>query len=349
MRRLILLLALLGATLIFASSGIVLAASTTPDTAKERLKSTAEHTETQQDIPVASVAEGGNERIAFSNDATGDHDVYTMRPDGSDLKNLTNSPGVDDYHVHVSPDGSQIVFERAPTAGFEADIWVMNADGSGLHQITNHPANDRHPSWHPDGERIVFMSDRDAASPWPIGDMDLYVVNAADGSGLVRLTNASGDEARPKYSPSGTKISYTKRRDTGDLSGFSIHVMDSDGRNDRQITPDAMEAAGNDWSPDGNRIAFHDNFCIIRQPTCSSNIWVVKSNGKGMKQLTFDSGGAYNLEPTWSPDSRRLAFEHGADYLSMTDIYVMNTDGTGVTNVTETPTVHDFLADWGAD
>ena len=146
MRRSILLLALLGAPLIFASSGIVLAASTTPDTAKERRKSTAEHTETQQDVPLASVAEGGNERIAFSNDATGDHDVYTMRPDGSDLKNLTNSPGVDDYHVHVSPDGSQIVFERAPTAGFEADIWVMNADGSGLHQITNHPANDRHPS-----------------------------------------------------------------------------------------------------------------------------------------------------------------------------------------------------------
>jgi dipeptidyl aminopeptidase/acylaminoacyl peptidase len=160
MKRSILLLALLGATLIFATSGIDLAESTTPDT--------------QQDGPVASVAEGGNERIAFSNDSTGDHDVYTMRPDGSDQKNLTNSPGVYDYHVHVSPDGSQIVFERAPTVGFEADIWVMNADGSGMHKITNHPANDRHPSWHPDSERIVFMSDRDAASPWPVGDMDLY-------------------------------------------------------------------------------------------------------------------------------------------------------------------------------
>lgn len=288
----------------------------------------------------ASEAEGGNDRIAFSNNASGDYDVYTMRPDGSDLKNLTNSPGVDDYHVHVSLDGSQIVFERAPAVAFAADIWVMNADGSGLRQITNDPANDRHPSWHPDGERIVFMSNRDG------GDFDLYVVDAADGTGLVQLTNAPATEARPKYSPDGSKIVYTKRQDTGDFSGFSIHVMGADGRNDRQITPDAMEAAGNDWSSDGNRIAFHDNYCR----TCpSSNIWVVKANGRGMKQLTFDSGGAYSQEPTWSPDGRRLTFERGADPLSMTDIHVMKADGTGVKNVTETPTVNDFLADWGAD
>ncbi len=291
----------------------------------------------------ASATEGGNDRIAFSSNATGNYDVYTMRPDGSDLKNLTNSPLIDDFHVHVSPDGSRIVFERAPTAGFAADIYVMNADGTGLRQITNHLANDRHPSWHPDGERVVFMSDRD-------GDMDLYVVNAADGSSPVQLTNAPATEARPKYSPNGTKIAYTKKTTAGNSGGFSIHVMDADGTNDRQITPDAMEAAGNDWSPDGSRIAFHDNYCIVRLVTCtSSNIWVVKPNGKGMKQLTFDSGGAYNQEPTWSPDSRRLAFEHGANSLSMTDIYVMNANGSGITNVTRTPTVIDRLADWGAN
>ena len=292
------------------------------------------------DADSAAKTEDGNDRIAFSNNATGDYDVYTMRPDGSDLKNLTSSPSLDDYHVHVSPDGSRIVFERAPTVASEADIWVINADGSGLRQITDEPANDRHPSWHPDGERVVFMSDRDG------GDFDLYVVNAADGYGLVQLTEAPATEARPKYSPDGNKIAYTKKKDIGDFSGFSIHVMGDDGRKDRQITPDAMEAAGNDWSPDGNRIAFHDNYCR----TCpSSNIWVVKSNGKDLKQLTFDSGGAYNQEPTWAPDSRRLAFEHGADPLSMTDIHVMTADGTGVTNVTHTTAVNDFLADWGAN
>ena len=74
----------------------------------------------------------------------------------------------------------------------------------------------------------------------------------------------------------------------------------------------------------------------------------MKSNGKGLKQLTFDSGGPYNQEPTWSPDGRRLTFEHGADPLSMTDIHVMNADGTRVTNVTQTLTVNDRLADWGA-
>ena len=86
MKRSILLLALLGATLIFISSGMVLAESTTPDTDKKRQKSTTEHADKQQSVPVASAAEGGNDRIAFSNDATGDRDVYTMRPDGSDLK-----------------------------------------------------------------------------------------------------------------------------------------------------------------------------------------------------------------------------------------------------------------------
>src|SRR4028119_806174 len=84
MKQSILLLAMLVTTLIFTSSVMVLAQTTTLDTATE----------------------GGNDRIAFSNNATGDYDVYTMRPDGSDPKNLTNSPSVDDYHVYVSPDGS---------------------------------------------------------------------------------------------------------------------------------------------------------------------------------------------------------------------------------------------------
>ena len=78
MKRSILLFALLGATLIFATSGIVLPNLTTSDTANKRQKSTAEH----RYAAGRPVAQGGNDRIAFSNDATGDHDVYTMRPDG---------------------------------------------------------------------------------------------------------------------------------------------------------------------------------------------------------------------------------------------------------------------------
>ena len=86
----------------------------------------------------------------------------------------------------------------------------MNPDGSGVLDITNNPANDFDPTWAPYGEWIAFVSDRDR-------NLEIYATN--DRFLLKRLTQNSGVDAFPAYSPDGTQIAS---RPTGEMPGTSI-------------------------------------------------------------------------------------------------------------------------------
>ena len=69
----------------------------------------------------------------------------------------------------------------------------MNADGSGETRITDNQADDRYPTWSPDGLRIAFVSDRD-------GNREIYVMNT-DGGDQTRLTNNPDSDFAPAWSP----------------------------------------------------------------------------------------------------------------------------------------------------
>jgi Tol biopolymer transport system component len=73
-------------------------------------------------------------------------DIYVMRPDGSDVRRLTDSPGLDEGPVW-SPDGTKIAFSSARDG--QQEIYVMNADGSDQRRLTNNPARDESPDWQP--------------------------------------------------------------------------------------------------------------------------------------------------------------------------------------------------------
>jgi hypothetical protein len=120
-------------------------------------------------------------RIVFRNSATGGGELYTMRPDGTDLTQLTTAGNLD-TNAKWSPDGSQLVFTRFTSTDFE--LFVINADGTGLTQLTRDPGRSSEPNWFPDGRWIVFSSRQPSATN---GMFDLFLMRR-DGSDRVQLT-----------------------------------------------------------------------------------------------------------------------------------------------------------------
>src|SRR3954447_7689562 len=156
-------------------------------------------------------------------------EIWSVRAsDGQDLRQLTGGPN--DRQPNWG-DNNKIVFVRA------GDLWTMNADGSGQTQITSGAADDVEPNWSPDGQRIVFSSNRDEpgadciAGPFRC-HYDIYSINA-NGSGLVNLTNRPGkQDISPVFSPDGNKIAWT-----GDGPVASdIWTMNADGTGKTDVT-----------------------------------------------------------------------------------------------------------------
>ena len=148
----------------------------------------------------------------------------------------------------------------------------------------------------------------------------------ADGTQKTLLTSAFGyDGQSPGWSPDGHQIVF--RTDNG------IYVI-KDGIQLRQLLSiDMPRGAGHlAWSPDGTRIVFSAS---------QGQITMINADGTGLTLLTARGS---NLMPTWSPDGARIAFCSGRD--GNNEIYVMNADGSGQTNITNNP-ASDCDPAWG--
>ncbi|MDE2785529.1 MAG: FG-GAP-like repeat-containing protein [Chloroflexota bacterium] len=261
-------------------------------------------------------------RIVFSSDRDGDFEIYSMFPDGSDRKRLTNNSGYDDMPAW-SPYGKKIAFVSDRHGNPE--IYVMNADGSRVRRLTqdNGPDNAL-PAWSPDGDRIAYSSGRD-------GNREIYVMDS-DGSNLVNLTNDPGYDSSPAWSPDGQRILFNTRRD----GNLEIYVMDADGSNQVRLTRNATSDEFPTWSPDGSKIAFSSN------RTGPRAVYVMDADGSNPVQLTGDNFRDY--WPSWSPDGTRITFT--SDRYGAPEIMSMNADGSHQVNLSHGPGA-DSASAWG--
>ena len=283
-------------------------------------------------------------QIAFSSNRDGHvrngfptHEIYVMDADGGNQRRLTNNPA-SDHSPSWSPDGKRIAFisdrdghpSRIP-GWFTAEIYVMDADGSNPQNLTNHPADDREPSWSPDGKRIAFMSYRDENN-------EIYVMDA-DGAKPRNLTNnpdpdGHPNDEEPSWSPDGAHIVFSARREGHFKHNLDttheIYVMDADGVNEQRLTENRNNDWEPVWSPDGYRIAF---MADRKGDAANFNIYVMDADGGNQQNLTNHRD--WDGSPSWSPDGKRIAFVSERD--GNTEIYVMDADGGNPQNLTNNP------------
>lgn len=150
----------------------------------------------------------------FFGQGSDEADVWVMRADGSERRNLSESVSANEGVAGFSPDGQRLVFRSSRSGNF--DLFSMDRGGSGLEQLTDDEARDNFPVFSPDGDAVAFSSDRDGAVD-RFGNLtfDNYILelgSAAAPGKLRRITDHAGQDSHPWYSPDGEWIAYTSER-----------------------------------------------------------------------------------------------------------------------------------------
>jgi len=272
---------------------------------------------------------GKNGRIAFILGP----DVYTMNPDGSDVRHLTHVPADRAASWEFwSPDGKQIVFNEGPAAvGGVGEIWLMNADGSNQQLIfKEEDFSDDRPSFTPDGKFVIFnRCNRE------VEECAIYRIGV-DGSGLTALTKYELGilDLSASASPDGQSLLFTGISHDGIIAALYLKGSNTPLQ---RLTPVPLSPRQPNWSPDGETIAFSTHCCNPQ----NEEIWVVGPDGSGLRQLTSNGNdyfaGPHDFHPSWSPRGDAIVFERDAPDKSSSAIFVMKPDGTGLTKAITLP------------
>jgi Tol biopolymer transport system component len=187
-----------------------------------------------------------------------------------------------------------------------------------------------------DGERIAYDFDG-----------DIWLANA-DGANPVNLTSTSDlIEARPQWSPDGLVIAYHGLDPQGS-SQLDVYRMNADGSGVTNLTPDTPQWADGepDWSPDGTKIVFRS------ERTGTGDLYTMNADGSDVVRLTE---GDFDTNPKWSPDGQTILFARFLDPFILAqdgtgfELFVINADGTELTQLTRDPGFQTTDADWSPD
>lgn len=269
-------------------------------------------------VPSDSLPES---RIAFTLwHQTTSSGIYTVRPDGSDLRQLLTGAGLR-YDPAWAPDRSQLVFIYAPANNLsQAEVRIVGADGSGERTILG-PGSYSTPDWSPDGSEIVLAQDKDD------GTRELIIISPS-GTALPTLPDRHASDEDPAWSPDGQRLAFVSNcLAPGCINIISdLWVMNADGSSPLQLT--AGVEYGDDafspvWSPDGQWLLFS----MVRD-----NLWDlyrIRPTGADLERLTSTSITVRYFHPTYSPDGMSFAYTQWVGPgTGQTSLFVSQFDGS---------------------
>jgi Tol biopolymer transport system component/Zn-dependent M28 family amino/carboxypeptidase len=195
------------------------------------------------------------------------YEIWTAKPDGSDLKRLTNNSAYDAETTVCPLDGS-LIFTSDRDGDLE--LYRMDADGGNVKRLTNAPGYDGGAYFSPDCKQIVWRASRPqgaeladyrkllAAGLVRPGKLEIWLANA-DGSEARQLTYLDAASFAPSFFPDGKRVIFSSNY--GDPAGreFELWAVNTDGTGLERITYSPGFDGFPMFSPDGTRLAFASN------------------------------------------------------------------------------------------
>jgi TolB protein len=197
------------------------------------------------------------------------YDIFTANPDGSNLKQLTNTNGYD-AEATISNDGKKIVFTSMRNG--DLDIYTMDADGKHVRQLTHELGYDGGPFFSPDRQWIVYRAnhpktDKEIAEYKELLRQNLIRPSAlelwmmkADGSNQHQITNLGAASFGPSFFADGKRIIFSSNvGSTGGMGNFELYAINSDGTNLERITYSPGFDGFPMFSRDGKKLVWASN------------------------------------------------------------------------------------------
>jgi TolB protein len=195
-------------------------------------------------------------------------DIFTAKPDGSDLKQLTNTPGYD-AETTITLDGKKLVFTSMRDG--DLDIYTMDANGKNVRRLTNELGYDGGPFWSYDGKQIVYRAhhpktDQEKAEYSSLlkdnlirpSVLEIWVMNA-DGSNKRQVTSNGKANFGPYFFPDGKRIIFASNMDDPRQRNFDLYKINVDGTGLERITFNDTFDGFPMFSPDGKKLVFASN------------------------------------------------------------------------------------------
>lgn len=282
-------------------------------------------------LPASAGPGARSGKIVFESARDGDSDIYIMEADGSNQRQLTDSPG-NDAHPRWSPDGSRILFHSDRAGRFA--LYVMDADGSGRDRLTYGAFGDMWADWSPDGSRIVFVRFERYLEG---GSEEIYTIGS-DGSNPMRLTHNDWTDTEPSWSGDGTRIAFTSYRPAwhDPEAGSRIMTMRANGHDKKVLTGSRSFDGAAAWDPSGRCIAF------VSDRDGDAEVYVMDAQGRHELNVTRSPG--HDSAPAWSPDGRTILLARSRPEGRSMEIYRLDLAADRATQLTTSGT--DYSPDW---
>jgi TolB protein len=234
-------------------------------------------------------------RIAYVGAGAGGSEIYVVDSDGYGAERLTT-----DGSIALSPAWSARGDRLAYMSYRNGDPAIIEFDmAAGRSRVlVDMPGMDLTPAYAPDGTYLAFAATVD-------GRTEIYKYDLTRDCCPERLTYARfANSLSPTIAPDGQRMAFNSDR----LGQLHVFVRSKDDGSDELLTPyiydRSVHNAGPDWSPLGDRIAFHGWVATVPE------VFTVAADGRGLRQLTQEGR---NEDPSWAPDGRHLVFTSTRD------------------------------------